>query len=56
MGGVPLWFWAAVAFIVGICIGSFLNVVVIYRLPIATKGPQSQQSQNGRSVRTASGG
>ncbi len=36
MVGVPLWFWATVAFIVGTCIGSFLNVVV-YRLPIATK-------------------
>ncbi len=29
---VPLWFWATFAFIVGCCIGSFLNVV-IYRLP-----------------------
>lgn len=35
MGGVPFWFWAVVAFVVGTCIGSFLNVV-IYRLPIAT--------------------
>ncbi len=29
---VPLWFWAIWAFLVGSCIGSFLNVV-IYRLP-----------------------
>ncbi|GEM_PF-135012 len=35
MGGVPFWFWVATAFVVGTCIGSFLNVV-IYRLPIAT--------------------
>ncbi len=29
---LPLWFWASWAFLVGSCIGSFLNVV-IYRLP-----------------------
>ncbi|MGQ9895998.1 MAG: prepilin peptidase [Acidobacteriota bacterium] len=29
---LPLWFWAIWAFILGSCIGSFLNVV-IYRLP-----------------------
>ena len=29
---LPLWFWAIWAFVVGSCIGSFLNVV-IYRLP-----------------------
>lgn len=29
---VPLWFWAIWAFILGSCVGSFLNVV-IYRLP-----------------------
>ena len=30
---IPAWFWAAVTFVYGITIGSFLNVV-IYRLPI----------------------
>ncbi|HND19273.1 MAG TPA: prepilin peptidase, partial [Acidobacteriota bacterium] len=29
---VPMWFWGTFAFILGLCIGSFLNVV-IYRVP-----------------------
>ncbi|MCS7080163.1 MAG: prepilin peptidase [Chloracidobacterium sp.] len=29
---IPLWFWAIWAFVLGSCVGSFLNVV-IYRLP-----------------------
>src|SRR5437763_872517 len=29
----PMWFWIVTTFLFGICIGSFLNVV-IYRLPI----------------------
>lgn len=30
---VPMWFWGIFAFIFGLCIGSFLNVV-IYRVPL----------------------
>ena len=33
---MPIGFWVGVAFLLGLCIGSFLNVV-IYRLPIANK-------------------
>lgn len=32
----PVWFWPFIAALFGVCIGSFLNVV-IYRLPIAGK-------------------
>ncbi len=39
----PLWFWTATAFAFGICIGSFLNVV-IYRLPLGISVSEPQWS------------